>query len=620
MDFFRILTLIGGLALFLYGMDFMGNSLTSWSGKRLKTILGNLTSNRYKAVLLGAAVTAIIQSSSGTTVMVVGLVNSGIMALRDAIGVIMGANVGTTITSWILSLTGIESTNFFIRLLKPTYFAPILGIIGIVFLLFVKNDRWRNLAGIFVGFAILIFGMDTMSNAMKPLAANPDFQNLFLKFSNPILGIIAGAVLTAVIQSSSASVGILQALSATGIVTMSAAVPIILGQNIGTCVTAALSSLGAQRNAKRAAVVHLLFNLMGTLLFVVLVYGIELFVYLPFMHVIAAPVSIAIVHSIFNVSNTALLVNFIPHLERLAFIIFPETEEERQMKFDPFQVLDDRLLDTPTIALQQSQSLSNDMFRMAINLVHNAEDMLRSCDIGLYKKMKRQEANVDRYEDALGNYLLKLSALKLTDTENQQLTIMLHAIGDFERIADHGWSMVLAAKELNDKKITFSSYANAELNVQLQALNDTLEMTYQAFAENNTDKARLVEPLEETIDILNNQLKERHVQRLKAGVCSIDLGFIWADMLTAIERISDHCSNIAVLILEMEERQMGAHQYLHLVKKKSNVEFQDKVAHYADLYQLPPRPDNYPWPEFMEDSFTEDQVQTKEKRPAKDSV
>lgn len=612
MDFFRILTLMGGLALFLFGMEFMGNSLTSWSGPRLKNFLGSLTSSRIKAVMLGAGVTAIIQSSSGTTVMVVGLVNSGIMNLKQAIGIIMGANIGTTITAWVLSLAGIESSNFFVRFLKPTNFSPILAIIGVGMLLFIKDERRRNLAGIFVGFAILIFGMDTMSGAMAPLAKNPAFQNLFLKFSNPILGILAGAVLTAVLQSSSASIGILQALSASGIVTMSAALPIIMGQNIGTCITAALSSIGAQRNAKRAAMVHLLFNLSGTLLFILIIYGGELFYSWPFMDYLASPVTIAIVHSIFNVLNTAILFNFIPLLEKLAYLIIPESEEEKLAKFDPFAVLDDRLLDTPSIALDQTHILSVEMLDLAIDLVKEGAAAITAYDPTQFKKLRRQEVKVDRYEDALGTYLLKLSAQKLNQDENNQLSVMLHSIGDFERIADHGWSMVLAAKELHDKELCFSNYARAELEVQLKALGDILAITRESYLARDLESARRIEPLEEVIDMLTIKLKQRHVQRLKAGVCSIDLGFIWSDILTSIERISDHCSNIGVLMIELAEKQMGTHEYLHQIKKKSNLDFQQEVSVLADIYELPPLPESFPWPEFMEEAFTQpgDEIET----------
>ena len=605
MDFFRILTLMGGLALFLFGMDFMGNSLTSWSGPRLKNFLGSLTSSRIKAVLLGAGVTAIIQSSSGTTVMVVGLVNSGIMNLKQAIGIIMGANIGTTITAWVLSLAGIESSNFFVRFLKPTNFSPILAIIGVGMLLFIKDERRRNLAGIFVGFAILIFGMDTMSGAMAPLAKNPAFQNLFLKFSNPILGILAGVILTAVLQSSSASIGILQALSASGIVTMSAALPSIMGQNIGTCITAALSSIGAQRNAKRAAMVHLLFNLSGTLLFILFVYGGELFYSWPFMDYLASPVTIAIVHSIFNVLNTAILFNFIPLLEKMAYLLIPESEEEKIAKFDPFAVLDDRLLDTPSIALGQTHTLAVEMFDLAIDLVKKGADAINAYDPTQFKKLRRQEVKVDRYEDALGTYLLKLSAQKLNQDENNQLSVMLHSIGDFERIADHGWSMVLAAKELHDKELCFSNYARAELEVQLKALGDILTITRESYLARDLESARRIEPLEEVIDMLTIQLKQRHVQRLKAGVCSIDLGFIWSDILTSIERVSDHCSNIGVLMIELAEKQMGTHEYLHQIKKKSNLDFQQEVSVLADIYELPPLPESFPWPEFMEEAFAQ---------------
>lgn len=587
MDFFDILTLIGGLAMFLYGMDLMGSSLTLMSGRRLKSILENLTSNKFKGVLLGAGVTAVIQSSSGTTVMVVGLVNSGIMELKQAIAVIMGANIGTTITAWILSLAGLESSNFFVQMLKPTSFAPILAMLGIIYLLFTKDDKKHSMAKIMLGFAILMFGMETMSGSMKPLANMPEFQKLFLQFSNPLLGILVGAVLTAVVQSSSASVGILQALCATGLVPLSAAIPIIMGQNIGTCITAALAAIGAKRSAKRAALAHLSFNLIGTLLFTTLFYAGDAIFHFAFVDQVATPFSIAVIHSIFNIATTTLLMNFIGGLERLVRRLIPETEEERNEKMNVFDVLDDRLLDTPSIAIEQSSTLSIQMFTLAQSTVSDALRIIPHYDAELFANVKRNEKKVDKYQDALSGYMIKIGMEELTEKDNTNLTIILNCINDFERMSDHALNIAESAKDMHRDSLFFSQQAQDELKVYSDALQEIVRMSVAAFTSRDRTTAIKVEPLEEVIDHLHEALKLRHIERLRNGECSIDLGMVLTDITTSMERIADHCSNIAVAIIEIQQGVFDPHNYIKKLKKKNNVEFQKMYEDYFHQYSLP---------------------------------
>ncbi len=587
MDFFDILTLIGGLAMFLYGMDLMGSSLTLMSGRRLKSILENLTSNKFKGVLLGAGVTAVIQSSSGTTVMVVGLVNSGIMELKQAIAVIMGANIGTTITAWILSLAGLESSNFFVQMLKPTSFAPILAMLGIIYLLFTKDDKKHSMAKIMLGFAILMFGMETMSGSMKPLANMPEFQKLFLQFSNPLLGILVGAVLTAVIQSSSASVGILQALCATGLVPLSAAIPIIMGQNIGTCITAALAAIGAKRSAKRAALAHLSFNLIGTLLFTTLFYAGDAIFHFAFVDQVATPFSIAVIHSIFNIATTALLMNFIGGLENLVRKLIPETEEERNEKMNVFDVLDDRLLDTPSIAIEQSSTLAIQMFTLAQSTVSDALSIIPQYDAELFANVKRNEKKVDKYQDALSGYMIKIGMEELTEKDNTNLTIILNCINDFERMSDHALNIAESAKDMHRDSLFFSQQAQDELKVYSDALQEIVRMSVAAFTSRDRTTAIKVEPLEEVIDHLHEALKLRHIERLRNGECSIDLGMVLTDITTSMERIADHCSNIAVAIIEIQQGVFDPHNYIKKLKKKNNVEFQKMYEDYFHQYSLP---------------------------------
>ena len=521
MDFFSVLTLIGGLALFLYGMQVMGDGLAKVSGGKLEQILENLTSSKWKAVLLGMCVTAVIQSSSATTVMVVGFVNSGIMKLTQVVGIIMGANIGTTITSWILSLAGLQSSNFFISLLKPASFSPILAMIGII-LLSSKNSRKKDVGSILLGFAVLMFGMETMSGAVKPLADVPEFTGLLLKFSNPVAGIVAGAVLTAIIQSSSASVGILQALCLTGAVPYSAAFPIIMGQNIGTCVTALLSAIGANKNAKRAAMIHLYFNLIGTVVFMSVFYLINTAVHFSFMAQMATPATIAITHSIFNITATVVWYPFSNLLVKLACLTIRDTEEKPVSTDDQeFLILESRFLEKPAFAVEQGRNAARHMeqdsrkaLRIALDLVHNyTKDGAR--------RVQEMESKVDRYEDELGTYLVKLNNKDLSERDSHSVSMMLHCIGDFERISDHAVNIMESAQELYEKKLSFSMQARNELQVLISVVDRIVDTAYTIFDKKDLNLVNDVEPLEEVVDELSKELKRRHINRLRSGECTI---------------------------------------------------------------------------------------------------
>lgn len=590
MDFFGILTMIGGLALFLYGMEVMGSGLSKASGGRLEHLLEKLTSNKLRAVLLGAGVTAVIQSSSATTVMVVGFVNSGIMKLTQAIGIIMGANIGTTITSWILSLSGIESESFLVRLLKPTSFSPVLAIIGVVFLMFSKKDKLKDVGTILIGFAVLMFGMDTMSGAVKPLADVPEFTNILTAFSNPLLGLLAGTVLTAVIQSSSASVGILQALCATGSVTYSAAIPIIMGQNIGTCVTAMLSGIGASRNARRAALVHLYFNIIGTVIFMVVFYMVHAIVPFAFMGDSANAAGIAVVHTTFNIFATAILLPFSSGLEKLACLTLKEEEGETAELLagnEGLQILDSRFLSTPGFALEQCRTAAIDMAAYAREALFISMDLINNYDKAAAKKVVELENRVDHYEDELGTYLLKLSSKNLSEKDSHTLTFLLHNIGDFERISDHAVNLMEAAEEMKDKNLSFSNKASEELVVFTEAVKDIVNTSFLVFQEEDTKLARMIEPLEEVIDYMNVELKKRHIKRLRKGKCTIEMGFILSDVTTSYERVADHCSNIAVSLLEISEDGFETHEYLDMLKQTDNPEFRENVKRFRKRYVLP---------------------------------
>ena len=589
MDIFSVLTMVGGLALFLYGMQVMGDGLAKVSGGKLERILENLTSNPIKAVLLGAGVTAVIQSSSATTVMVVGFVNSGIMKLNQAVGIIMGANIGTTVTSWILSLSGLQGDNVFVKLCKPSSFSPLLAVIGVIFLLFIKDEKKKDIGAIMVGFAVLMFGMETMSDAVKPLANVPEFTGILTAFSNPVLGMIAGAVLTAIIQSSSASVGILQALCVTGAVSYGVAIPIIMGQNIGTCVTALLSSIGATKNAKRAAMVHLYFNIIGTVVFMVLFYTVNAVVGFSFLGTATNAAGIAVIHSLFNVFATMLLLPFGKGLEKLACLTIrddvqpAEVEEERK----ELQLLDSRFLEKPAFAMEQSVHVANKMAEESKRTLFTAMDLLWNYTEDGAKKVGELENLVDQYEDELGTYLVKLSRQNLSVHDSHTLSIVLHCIGNFERISDHAINIMEAAQEMHDKKLIFSPKAEEELKVFSRAVQDIVEKAYAVFRDQDEKLAQKVEPLEAVVDELNQEVKKRHIRRLREGKCTIELGFILSDITTSLERVADHCSNIAVCVTQVREDTYDTHGYLNSVKNEDSEIFRGLVLEEEEKYLLP---------------------------------
>lgn len=589
MNIFSVLTMIGGLAMFLYGMDAMGDGLAKLSGGKLEQILEKLTSKRIMAVLLGIAVTAVIQSSSATTVMVVGFVNSGIMQLSQAVGIIMGANVGTTVTSWILSLSGIQGSSLFIQLLKPTSFSPVLAAIGIVLIMTAKdNNKKKDIGNILVGFAILMFGMDTMSGAVAPLAENEKFTSVLTMFSNPILGMIAGLVLTAVIQSSSASVGILQALCVTGAVGYKTAIPIIMGQNIGTCVTALISSIGASKNAKRASMVHLYFNLIGTVLFMVVFYSINAIIGgFAFLNDSANVAGIAVVHSLFNIGTVLVLYPFGDKLVKLAQLTIPDHVGEAEEKPDELAVLDERFLEKPAFAMELCRNAAVRMAQESRDALHLALDNVTMYSESRVAKIIEMEESVDRYEDALGTYLVKLNNCDLSQKDSRTLSILLHCIGNFERISDHAVNITDSSTQMHEKKLEFSKKAMEELKVFSDALRDIVDETMEAFTMNDLDKARQIEPFEQVIDSLNIELKQRHIHRLRKGKCTIELGLILEDMITNFERISDHCSNIAVCMIRVNEDGFDTHEYLDVIKEEKAPWFEEEFYRLSKKYALP---------------------------------
>ena len=588
MDLFGILTMAGGLAFFLYGMDVMGSGLSRASGGRLEMLLERLTNSRWKAVLLGAGVTAVIQSSSATTVMVVGFVNAGIMKLSSAVGIILGANGGTTVTSWSLSLAGIESNDFWLRLLKPSSFAPVLAALGVIFFLFSKKEKLKNAGMVFIGFAVLMSGMETMSGAVKPLAEVPEFTGILTAFSNPALGVLAGMVLTAVIQSSSASVGILQALCATGAVSYGAAVPIIMGQNIGTCVTAMISGIGASRNAKRAALIHLYFNLIGTVVFMLVFYGANAIVEFDFMGNSANAAGIAVVHTIFNIFATVVLLPFSAWLEKLACLTIREEEKAAaDDREEALQILDARFLATPGLALEQCRAAAADMADCAREAIFLAMSLISGYNEEKAQRVEMLEKKVDDYEDELGSYLVKLSGGDLSAKENRILSLLLHNIGDLERISDHALNIKEAAAELAEKQLCFSNKASEELKVFSQAVRDIVDLSWKALEEEDLEIAGKVEPLEEAIDSLNAAIKKRHIKRLRKGKCTIEMGFILSDITTNYERVADLCSNLAVSLFEVAEEEFGAHGYLDLIRGEDHPEFGEDVERMREKYILP---------------------------------
>lgn len=580
MDFFNVLTLLGGLSLFLFGMNLMGNSLEKCAGSSLKVLLSKLTSRKILGFLTGLGVTAVIQSSSATTVMVVGFVNSGLLSLRQAIGVIMGANVGTTVTAWILSLTGLDGESFFIRLLEPTSFSPVLALIGVGLTMMAKSERKKDVGMILLGFAVLMFGMDTMSGAVAGLQDVPEFQSIFLMFTNPVLGVLAGAILTAIIQSSSASVGILQALSATGQVTYGAAIPIIMGQNIGTCVTAMISSVGANKNAKRAAVVHLLFNIIGTCVWLSVFYLINAVVHFDFVGNSIDQLGIAVVHTTFNVLCTALLFPFSGLLEKLACRLVRDDKVPEQI-----QILDERLLSTPPVAIGRCQEVAETMARISMDALRTGCRLIEHYDAKEAQAVRETEKEADQYEDMLGTYLVKLGRENLSERDNRQVSKLLHIIGDFERISDHAVNVVESAEEMRSKGLHFSPQAKQELNVLTSAVGEIMDLSLDAFLKDDPDLAVKVEPLEQVVDTLKEQLRNRHILRLQRGECTIELGFVWSDLLTDLERVADHCSNIAGCVIEMSHGSLDVHEYLDYIKGGS-IAFQRAYNAYARKYAL----------------------------------
>lgn len=580
MDIFDILSMIGGLCLFLFGMNVMGDSLERRAGKGLKSLLSKLTQSKPKGFLTGLGVTAVVQSSSATTVMVVGFVNSGIMTLRQAINVIMGANVGTTVTAWILSLSGISSDNMWVKLLKPTSFTPILALIGTIFVMFGKSSKKKDTGTILLGFATLMFGMDTMSGAVSGLKDVPQFQQLFLLFKNPVLGVLAGTVLTAILQSSSASVGILQALSSTGQITNAATIPIIMGQNIGTCATAMLSSMGTTKNAKRAAVVHLAFNVLGTV-FCLIIFTLIANIAKPLiLNEGATQLSIALSHTAFNVLCTAIMLPLSSFLEKIAIKLVPDAKKKEE-----FAELDPRLLTTPPIALQRCNDVLITMAETAMDGLDKSLDSLLNLDLTYAEDVRIAEDKTDHFEDILGTYLVKLNEMKTSDDDSITISKLLKLIGDYERISDHSVNIIESVEEVLEKGIQFTEQGKKELKVICSALSEIVHLAYESFTENDIKKAYAVEPLEQLIDELKDTLRNNHITRLKAGECSIEAGFVWSDILTNLERVADHCENIALCIIDGEAMNMNAHEALRSLKKV-NPHFEEQYNNFKQKYSI----------------------------------
>lgn len=581
MDIFNLLTMIGGLCLFLFGMNLMGQALERRAGGSLRTVLGKMTGKVMTGFLTGLGVTAIIQSSSATTVMVVGFVNSGLMTLRQAVNVIMGANVGTTVTAWLLSLGGIDSGSVWVNLLKPSSFTPVLALIGIVLYLFCKKAKQKDTGTILLGFATLMFGMETMSSAVAGLKDVPAFTNLFLAFKNPVLGVLAGAVLTGIIQSSSASVGILQALTVTGSVSYAAAIPIIMGQNIGTCVTAMISSVGTNKNAKRAAVVHLMFNVIGVAVLLTVFCIVKAAFHPALFDEPATMYGIAVAHSAFNILCTAMLLPAGGLLEKLATRMVPDGKQREKTV-----ELDERLLATPSLALERSRAVAVEMADRSVRALKNALLCVEKYSPALAQSIQEDESACDHYEDVLGTYLVRLSAQKLGENESEEATELLKTIGDFERISDHAVNLLESAEEMREKKLAFSPAARAEFGTLSAAIDEILELSLDAFASGDVALAARVEPLEQVIDTLKEQMRTRHILRMQQGNCSIEAGFVWSDLLTNLERTSDHCSNIAGCVIDTAQHNLNLHETLKAVKR-GDPRFQDSFRIYAEKYRLP---------------------------------
>ncbi len=585
MDIFDLLKLIGGLSLFLYGMNVMGNGLSKMAGGRLESILEKLTTKKLSAVLLGAGVTSVIQSSSATTVMVVGFVNSGIMKLSQAVGIIMGANIGTTITSWMLSLTGIEGNTIWLSLLKPSSFSPVLAAIGIILIMVSKSEsKKKDVGNILLGFAVLMFGMETMSAAVAGLADVPSFTGLMTAFRNPVLGMVVGAVLTAVIQSSSASVGILQALCVTGAVNYSVALPIIMGQNIGTCVTSIISSVGASKNAKRAAMVHLYFNLIGTVIFMLVFYIVNSFADFGFMNEPAGAFGIALIHSLFNIGATIILFPFSDKLVRLAKITIRDGKKTEVIE-DRISI-DERFLERPAFAMELCRSKAREMAELIRKSLGLALQVLLDYDRKKADEVIKMESVADSYEDVLGSYLVKLSSKNISTSDSRSMSIILHSISDLERISDHAMDIVKSAEEINAKGLSFTPHAKHEIEVLCKAVTDICNLTVDSFCNGDDEKATHVEPLEEVIDTLSKKIKENHIRRLKEGKCTIEMGFILEDVLNGLERVSDHCSNVAVEMITIFDNDYNTHEYFKNFSSEERASFNREYEELIKKYPI----------------------------------
>lgn len=583
MTIVEFFTLLGGLSMFLFGMRVMGDALEKRAGNQLKSILEKLTSSTFKGFLLGLGVTLIIQSSSATTVMVVGFVNSGLMTLHQATGVIMGANLGTSVTAWLLSTSGIQGEGI-LQLFKPESFAPLFAFIGIILYMFQKNRKRQDIGLIFIGFGVLMIGMELMADAVKPLADSPTFQSVLLKFANPIIGVLVGTIFTAVIQSSSASVGILQAFSLTGVVSYSVAIPIIVGQNIGTCVSAMISSIGAGKNARRASFVHLYFNIIAAIIILPLFYLVSAFVSLP-LETSISPLGIAIVHTGFKLIALCILMPASRLLEKLAMLTVPDGKNDREQ-----ELLDDRLLATPAVAIERARIVAHDMAKLSVETLRLSMQLIGNFNEKTLETIYAGEERVDKYEDMLGTYLVKISSCELSEADGHEAAELLHIIGDFERISDHAVNIAESAQEMSDKKLVFSEQANKELAVMIRAVDEIMSSALRSFCNVDMNAAFNVEPLEEVIDLINARLKKRHVARLQRGECSIELGFVLADLLTNLERVSDHCSNIAGCMIEIKHDALDVHEYMEKLKTEGNPRYTACYEAYKEKYALPPKP------------------------------
>lgn len=580
MTIFNALNLIGGLCLFLFGMNLMGQALERRAGSGLRSLLEKMTQNRLMGLLAGLGVTAVIQSSSATTVMVVGFVNSGLMTLRQSIGVIMGANIGTTVTAWILSLSGIEGSSLLVQMFKPSTFTPILALVGIILYMFCKADKKKDTGMILLGFATLMFGMEAMSSAVSSLRNVPQFREIFLMFSNPILGVLVGAVLTGIIQSSSASVGILQALASTGQVTYGAAIPIIMGQNIGTCVTALLSSIGTNKNARRAALVHLNFNVIGATVGIVLFYVVRAVAAPALLGQAASEWGIAVAHSIFNILCTAVLLPMGGLLEKLVLRLVPEGKQpQREAE------LDERLLATPALALERCRTLIADMASYSMESLRESLNAITDYNQKSAEHIREDEAKTDHYEDIIGSYLVKLSARKIGESDSALAAEYLRIIGDFERIADHSVNILESAEEMQQKGIAFSAAALQEYATMAGAVREVTALAYDSFVSGDVQAARQVEPLEQVIDDLKEEMRTRHIRRMQQGSCGIEAGFIWSDLLTNLERVSDHCSNIACCMIEGDDHNLHRHEVLQSIRGSGEI-FDREYSSYRQKYAL----------------------------------